>query len=210
MTGRIKVYGVANSRSMRVVWALEEIGAAYDYVKVDLLKGEGRSPDYLAINPAGKVPVLVDGDFTLTESVAILNYLGEKFPASGLAPAFDQLQARGEFHRWCSFGLSELEQPLWNIAKHRFALPRDKRVPAVLATAEWEFGVAAQLLADMLQGREYATGRNFSAADILIAHTLSWARSARIALPDPALDAYTDRMLARPALARARERESRG
>jgi glutathione S-transferase len=118
---------MANSRSMRVVWVLEEIGVEYDYVKVDLLKGEGRSPGYLAINPAGKVPVLVDGDFTLTESVAILNYLSEKFPASGLAPAFDQLQARGEYHRWCSFVLSELEQPLWNIAKHRFALPRYKR-----------------------------------------------------------------------------------
>ncbi|MDP1717964.1 MAG: glutathione S-transferase N-terminal domain-containing protein, partial [Burkholderiales bacterium] len=102
----LKTFGMANSRSMRVVWALEEIGAEYEYVKVDLFKGEGRSPAYLAINPAGKVPVLVDGDFTLTESVAILNYLGEKFPASGLAPAFDQLQARGEFHRWCCFVLS--------------------------------------------------------------------------------------------------------
>lgn len=206
----LKIYGMANSRSMRVVWALEEIGVAYDYVKVDLFKGEGRSPDYLAINPAGKVPVLVDGDFTLTESVAILNYLGEKFPASGLVPAFDRLQARGEYHRWCSFVLSELEQPLWNIAKHRFVLPQDKRVPALLETAEWEFGVAARVLAGRLQGSDYAAGGSFSAADILIAHTLSWAQSARIALPAPVLVAYAERMLARPALARAHERESRG
>ena len=205
----LKIFGMANSRSMRVVWALEEIGAEYEYVKIDLFKGDGRSPAYLAINPAGKVPVLVDGDFTLTESVAILNYLGEKFPASGLVPALDKLQARGEFHRWCCFVLSELEQPLWNIAKHRFVLPQDRRVPAMLVTAEWEFGVAAQVLAGHLQGRDYAMGGCFSAADILIAHTLSWARSARIALPDPVLVAYTDRMLTRPALVRARERESR-
>lgn len=205
----LKIYGMANSRSMRVAWALEEIGAGYEYVKVDLFKGEGRGPAYLALNPGGKVPVLVDGDFTLTESVAILNYLGEKFPASGLVPPFDRLQARGEFHRWCCFALSELEQPLWNIAKHRFVLPPDRRVPGMLATAEWEFGVAAQVLAQHLRGREHAAGGGFTAADILIAHTLSWARSARITLPDPALGAYTDRMLARPALARARERESR-
>jgi len=205
----LKVYGMANSRSMRVVWALEEIDAEYEYVKVDLFKGEGRSPSYLAINPAGKVPVLVDGDITLTESVAILNYLGEKFPGSGLVPAFGQLQARGEFFRWCCFVLSELEQPLWTIARHRFVLPPDKRVPAVLATAEWEFGVAAQVLATQLQDRDYAVGGSFSAADILIAHTLSWARSARIALPERVLDVYADRLLARPALARARDRESR-
>ncbi len=140
----LKIYGMANSRSMRVVWALEEIGADYEYVKVDLFKGEGRSPAYLA----------------------------------------------------------------WNIAKHRFVLPQDKRVPAMLATAEWEFGVAAQVLAQHLSGREHAAGEGFTAADILIAHTLNWARSARIALPDRVLDAYVDRMLARPALARARERES--
>jgi glutathione S-transferase len=199
---------MANSRSMRVMWALEEIGAEYEYLKVDLFKGEGRSPSYLAINPAGKVPVLVDGDFTLTESVAILNYLGEKFPASGLVPAFGRLRERGEFQRWCCFVLSELEQPLWTIARHRFVLPQDKRVPAVLATAEWEFAVAARVLEGWLRGRDYAVGGSFGAADILIAHTLSWARSARIPLPGQGLDAYADRMLARAALARARERES--
>lgn len=204
----LRVYGIANSRAMRVVWALEEIGTEYEYVKVDLFKGEGRSPTYLAINPAGKVPALVDGDFTLTESVAILNYLGEKFPASGLVPAFDSLRERGEFHRWCCFVLSELEQPLWNIAKHRFVLPQDKRVPAMLATAEWEFGIAARVLEQHLRGREYAADSGFTAADILIAHTLSWARSARIVLPGEVLERYMDRMLARPALIRARERES--
>ena len=206
----LKVYGMANSRSMRVAWALEEIGAEYEYVKVDLFKGEGRSPSYLAINPAGKVPALVDGDFILTESVAILNYLGEKFPESGLVPAFSRLRERGEFQRWCCFVLSELEQPLWTIARHRFVLPQDKRVPAVLATAEWEFGVAARVLEGWLQDRDYAACGRFSAADILIAHTLGWARSARIALPGRVLGAYADRMLARPALARARERENRG
>jgi glutathione S-transferase len=205
----LKIYGMANSRSMRVVWALEEIGADYEYVKVDLFKGEGRSPSYLTLNPAGKVPVLVDDDFTLTESVAILNYLGDRFPASGLVPASGRLRERAEFQRWCCFVLSELEQPLWTIAKHRFALPQDKRVPAVLATAEWEFSVAARVLEGLLAGREYAVGGNFSAADILIAHTLSWARSARVALPEQVLGAYLDRMLARPALARARERENR-
>ena len=83
----IKVYGFPNSRSGRVVWALEEAGVDYAYVKVDLFKGEGRRPPYIDINPGGKVPTLIDGDLLLTESAAICTYIGDLFPVSGLVPA---------------------------------------------------------------------------------------------------------------------------
>lgn len=203
----LKLYGCPNSRSLRVVWALEETEAEYEYVKVDLFAGEGRQPLYLALNPTGKVPTLMDGDLVLPESAAICTYIGEKFPASGLVPPTDRTHERADYFRWCFFVLSELEQPLWTIAKHRFALPAMRRVPAIEETAVWEFSIAAKVLDKHLENREFAVGERFTAADILIAHTLSWARSARVPLDPATLETYAERMLARPAATRARERE---
>jgi len=202
----LKVFGCPNTRSARVVWTLEEAGAAYDYVKVDLFKGEGRRPPYIDINPGGKVPTLIDDDFILTESAAICTYIGDKFPASGLTPEANTRE-RARYHQWCFFVIGELEQPLWTIAKHRFAIPEKRRVPMVLDTALWEFSVAAKVLAAGLGEREFIVGDRFTAADILIAQTLGWARAFQAPLGHDALEAYADRLLSRPALARARARE---
>ncbi len=202
----MKIYGCPNTRSARAVWALEEAGAEYEYVKVELMKGEGRRPPYIQINPGGKVPALIDGDLLLTESAAICTYIGDKFPDSGLTPRPDTPE-RALYNQWCFFVIGELEQSLWTLAKHRFAIPEKWRVPAVMETALWEFSVAAKVLDARLGDKEYAVGGGFTAADILIGHALSWARAFQVPLGLPALEAYADRMLSRPALARARERE---
>lgn len=202
----IKVFGCPNTRSARAVWALEEAGVSYEYGKIDLFKGEGRKPPYIELNPGGKVPALQDDGFVLTESAAIVTYIGDQFPASGLVPAIGAPE-RGHYYQWCCFVIAELEQPLWTIAKHRFALPEKRRVPAVIETAAWEFGVAANVLNTGLGDREFIVGEHFTAADILIAHTLGWARAFELPLGHAALDAYANRLLARPALARARARE---
>ncbi|MEO7728887.1 MAG: glutathione S-transferase family protein [Burkholderiales bacterium] len=202
----LKLYGCPNTRSLRAAWALEEAGAAYEYVLVDLFKGAGRAPKFLALNPAGKVPLLVDGDLTLTESAAIVAHIGDKFPASGLMPR--AAAARADCLRRMFFATTELEQPLWTIAKHRFALPKDKRVAGIEETARWEFSITATLLAEDLGEREFICGNAFTGADILLGHTLAWARSAKIELEPPELTAYLERLLARPALARARAREA--
>jgi glutathione S-transferase len=203
----MKLYGCPNTRSLRVTWALEEAGADYDFVLVDLFKGEGRRPEFLAINPGGKVPVLVDGDLVLTESAAILAYLGERFPDSGLVP--DDARQRARCWCWSCFAVTELEQPLWTIAKHRFALPKERRVGAMEQTAVWEFAQAAALLVPGLGAGEFILGERFCAADILVGHTLAWARSARVPLGSAALETYLDRLMARPAVARAQLRERR-
>ena len=176
----MKLYGCPNTRSLRAAWALEEAGAEYEYVLVDLFKGAARTPEFLALNPGGKLPVLVDGGLTLTESAAIIIYAGDKFASSDLLPV--DPTARADCLRWMFFATSELEQPLWTIAKHRFALPKDKRVAGIEATARWEFAVAAKLVDDALAERAYICGDAFTGADILLAHTLAWARSAEVAL----------------------------
>lgn len=202
---RMKLYGYPNSRATRALWALEEAQAEYDYVHVDVKAGAAKDRDYLAINPGGKVPTLVDGDLIITESAAICLYVGEKYPQSGLLPPAGTSE-RALCYRWVCFAISELEQPLWTIAKHRFVLPEEKRVPAVLQTAFWEFSVAAKVLADGLGNRSYAVGESFTAADILLGHTLAWATSARIELGYEVLNAYAERILSRPALAQGRKR----
>lgn len=202
----IKIYGFPDTRSLRAVWALEEAGAQYEYARVDLRKGEGRSPAFLAMNPGGKVPVLVDGDLTLTESAAICMYIADAFPASRLALACGSAD-RARVNQWCLFALTELEQPLWTLAKHTFALPEKYRVPAIFDTVRWEFARAAGVLARGLSGRDYIAGSAFSIADILLVHTLAWAKSRQVELGHAELDAYVERIQARPAFARAVQRE---
>jgi len=201
----LTLYGCPNTRSLRAAWALEEAGARYEYHRIDLKKGEGRSAQYLAVNPGGKVPTLIDGSTVVTESGAILTYVGERFPQSGLVPV--DPARRAQYFEWCFFVTSELEQPLWTIAKHRFALPADWRVPQIEATAAREFVRAAKVADARLAGGEFAVGESFTAADILIAHALMWARSAGVTHASPALEIYAERIWARPARGAADERE---
>lgn len=202
----LTVYGCGNTRSSRVLWALEEVGAEYEYVAVDLRAGAGWKPEYLALNPGGKVPTLVDGEMILTESAAICTYIGDRYPASRLTPPVGSPE-RAYYDQWCYFVLSELEQPLWTMAKHIFALPERRRIPAILDTARWEFAVAAKVLATGLGRREFIVGDHFTAADILIAHTLTWALAFKLPLEHDRLATYAERLLARPAWGRVQERE---
>lgn len=199
----MKLYGYKNGRSLRALWALEEAGAAYEYVEVDLFNGKAREPSFLKLNPAGKVPVLVDGEHVITESAAICLHIAEKYESTGLLPPAGT-SARTDCYKWISFILTELDSALWTIAKHRFALPKDKRVSAVLETAAWEYGNGAKLLADALATSEYLVETGFSVADILAGHILLWAKSARVSIPSASLDEYLQRLQERPALARAR------
>ena len=206
----MKLYGSKNSRSLRCAWALEEVGASYDYQHVWLMKGEGQSPAFKAINPAGKIPVLNDGDLTLTESVAIVMYVAEKFPDAALMPT--AAKQRAEAFRWIFFVVTEVEPHLWAIAQHRFALPEDKRVPAVEATCVWQLQRELRVLEKFLSARPFINGDTFTAADILVTHCLTWALSAKLDGVGEASFAYIERMKQRPALVRAiaRERDAAG
>lgn len=204
-----QVYGMPRTRSTRVVWALEELEAEYEFHLVDLMKREGQSPEFLKLNPFGKIPVLIDGDLVLTESAAICTYLGDKYPQSGLVPV-SGTRERAIYDQWSYFVMTELEQPLWTIAKHRFSLPEEKRVPAILDVALWEFQRAAAVLADYLEGREYLVGAAFTMVDILAAHSLLWARAYKLPHNCERLDRYTQQISERAAFSRAREREAAG
>lgn len=201
----MKLYGYRNGRTLRALWALEEVGAPYDYVEVNVMRGQGREPWFLKINPGGKVPVLDDDGAVITESAAICMHLAEKYPESKLLPPAGTVD-RSTCYKWISFILTELDAPLWTIAKHRFGLPKERRVPAVIETAEWEFGVAAKVLAAGIGARPYLVGNMLTVADILAGHTLLWAKSARLPLAIEKLDEYLRTITWREAFQRARTR----
>jgi glutathione S-transferase len=201
-----QVYGYPRTRSTRILWMLEELGQKYQFHKVDLVTGAGQSPEFLRINPDGKVPVLIDGDFTLRESGAILAYLGDRHSEAGLVPAAGTRQ-RGSYDQWSYFVLTELEQPLWTMAKHRFALPDHLKVPQVLETARYEFERACKILEKGLGTKGFLLGDQFSAADILAAHTLAWAIAYKVPPESERLKDYAKIQMQRPAWTRARQRE---
>ena len=202
----ITLYGCPNTRSSRVSWMLEELNLPYEYSFVDFSKGGSQAPEFLAVTPAGKVPVLTDDDLLLTESAAIINYLGDKYGNGDLIPKAGTAQ-RGLYDQWCHFAMSELEQPLWTIGKHKFALPSEHRVKEIFPTAAWEFQKALGLFSKGLGESPYILGDNFSAADILLTQTLFWAISFKQEIPQTNLQEYIERLRNRPALLKAKERE---
>ncbi len=195
----MEIFGVVSSRTRRALWTAEEAGADYTFRALDFRKAEHRSPEYLAMNPNGRVPTMRDGDLVLFESAAICRYIASKYPEAGLLPQPGTHDA-ALHDQWVCWTITELEQPLWSMGKHRFALPKEQRIPEMLKTARWEWDRAVKVLADAFEdGRQYVVGERFHMVDVLVAHTLLWARGFGVPTGSPLLEAYLDRMLERPA-----------
>jgi glutathione S-transferase len=191
----MKLYGFGPTRWLRALWGLRELGVDVELMPVNLLAGEHRRPEFLAINPAGKVPVLVDGDSVIPESAAIVLYLAEKYPDRELMPT--DLKERAQVYRWVMFAMTELEQPLWRIAKHTFVLPEDKRLPQDVALAGEDFAAMAGVLERHMEGRQFVVGDRVTAADCVTAYLMDWANEEHLLDGFPNLRAYLDRMYAR-------------
>ncbi|WP_437491489.1 glutathione S-transferase family protein [Sorangium sp. So ce1014] len=192
----MKLYEFAPTRSIRVRWTLQELGVDFEAIPVNLRAGEHRGPEFLEINPAGKVPVLVDGDLVLTESVAIVLYLAEKYPDKGLVPT--DLGGRAQVNQWLLFTATELEQPLWRIVHHTTLYPEDKRLPGEVALARQDFRAMADVLEKHMQQRQFIVGDRVTVADFVAAYTLDWANEVHLLDGFPQLLAYMKRMYDRP------------
>ena len=195
----MKLYEFPPTRSIRARWTLQELGVDFQSVTVNLLKGEHRSPQFLAINPAGKVPVLEDGGRVVTESVAIVLYLAEKYPDRKLIPS--DPGEREELFRWLMFAVTELEGPLWRITRNTRLYPEAERQPTDVAIASREFKEMAAVLERHMDGREFVAGQRVSVADFVVAYTLDWGTVVELLGECPRLLAYVERMYARPKAA---------
>lgn len=192
--------GYPGSRLTRVTWMLEELGEPYGIVKA-----KQHSETMRRYNPSGKMPALVDGDFVITDSAAICAYLAEKHADRGLGPEPGP-QGRAEMISWLIYAQSEFEAPMWNKLKHRFLLPDELRAD-VRPWLAHEFAKEVAALDAKLGDRPFALGDRFTAVDVILGHCGQWAMSGKFDIASPKVAAYFERVLSRPALARAVARE---
>lgn len=200
------LYGFPGTRSLRVAWALEEMGLPYEYKVVNLLKGEHREAAYKALTPTAKVPLLVGNGLNMTESSAILCQLADIHGYQEFIPAVATPE-RASFEQAMFFLATELEQPLWSMVKHAFALPEAYRLAGMKDCGTYEYQHALEVFAKTLGDNEFVVGNMFTVADILAGHTLMWAREAGQELLHDNVSAYCARLEAREAFAAARRCE---
>ncbi|MGE0580344.1 MAG: glutathione S-transferase family protein [Reyranella sp.] len=198
----IKIYGPSASRASRALWIVHELGIPFEHIAVEMK--DLKSPEYLKINPNGKVPTLVDGDFKLFESMAINLYLAEKHGKEGFFPA--SAEDRAICTQWSFWGMTEVEKSLLTVLIDMFMTPPDKKKPEAVAEALKALPKPFGVLNGALEGREYLLGTKFTVADLNLASICSWAKPIKYDFgPFPNVQAWLDRCLSRPAYKAARK-----
>ncbi|WP_370681048.1 glutathione S-transferase family protein [Comamonas sp. GB3 AK4-5] len=194
----LRLFFHPRSRAAMVRWMLEECGAHYDITRLEFHTSM-KAPDYLALNPMGKVPALTHGDTVITETAAILTYLADLFPEKNLAPATGN-PLRGSYYRWMFFLAGPADAAL--TAKYFGHL--DQQTPEQVFMAGYgSLDDVVETLRLAVAGKRYLCGDQFTAADLFMASYLHWAHLMKT-LPDlPEFSAYTQPLLDRPASLRS-------
>jgi glutathione S-transferase len=198
----IKLYHAPFTRSVRIVWLLEELGVPYQLERVAF--APGKLP-FAQQSPYGKVPAIEDGDVRMFESGAILEYVLERYGNDRLAPPPGTAE-RGPFLQWVYFSEATLLPPVGDIVRHTLFKPEAERIPAVVEDARGRLNRTLEILEEGLGDREYLLPSGFSAADVMMGVSLLIAR--RLKSLDPRftkLAAYLARLETRPALRKALE-----
>lgn len=200
----IVFYYTPMSSASRVHWALEELGIPYDKVKIDLSKGEQRQPDFLKLNPNGKVPAMVVDGQPVFESLAMLLWLGETYGVDkGLypPPGLQRLEAY-KWMAWGSVSLVEAGTRLMRNTSDRF--PVEQRSAGAAAAAHAEINQLLQVLESGIDGKQFILGDKFSIVDCAVG-SMVWFLAQRLQVdlvPYPKVGAWAARLMTRPALAR--------
>lgn len=184
------------SRGQIVRWMLEEVGEPYDQVLLDY-GTTMKAPEYLAVNPMGKVPAIRHCDVVVTEAAAICAYLADAFPAAGLAP---DPAHRADYFRWMFFAAGPLEQAITN-RSFGFEVPADKTMMAGYGN----FDAAMDGLEAAVKGKRFIAGDRFSAADVYVGSQIGWGLAFGSIDKRPAFEEYWAGICERPAYLRAKE-----
>lgn len=195
----ITVYGRRNSSSVQLVmWAIGELGLAFERLDYGHGHSSTRSADYLAMNPMGRIPVLVDGPVVMFESAAIVRYLGAAYASETFWPR--DPARRGALDAWAEWGKNSFSETVLEIFAYDVRVPPDTRDPAILERAVSKLDSLARLLEDRIGAGPWIAGEDFTFADVVCGHTLyryfnlDWTR------PDlPGLAAYYERLQSRQA-----------
>jgi glutathione S-transferase len=193
-------YHVPNTRSTGVLLLLEELGAPYELRLLNMKQGENRQPEFLAINPLGKVPAILHGKALVTEQVAIYIFLADLFPAAALAPAFNDA-LRGPYLRWLAFYGSCFEPAIIDRSQKREPAPRGM-------SPYGDFDSMFGALCTQLEQGPFMLGARFQALDVLWGTALGWMGQFGLIATVPAITDYVARVNARAAIVRGREKDA--
>ncbi|PIO99941.1 glutathione S-transferase family protein [Pleomorphomonas carboxyditropha] len=198
---RITFHYAPQSRAFAIRVLLEELGAPYDLHALDIRAGDQMKPDYLSVNPMGKVPAISHRGIVVTEQAAVALYLGDLFPEAGLTPGIGDPR-RGPYLRWMVFYGSSFEPALVDHAMKRPSLPR-----FTAPYADYET-VVAVVNEQVRRATPFWLGERFSVADVLWGTALAWVTSFGIYEKTPEVAAYIERVASRPAFRKAQADEA--
>jgi glutathione S-transferase len=193
---QLTLYHVSPSRSSITLWMLEEVGAPYEIKLLKMSEGENLKPDYLAVNPMGKVPALKVDDVVITEVAAICTFLADEFPAAKLNVPVGTPR-RGLYLKWLFFGPSVMEPAMMDRAYPR------KEAPRASAVGWREFDTVLDIVAEALKPGPYLMGEQFTAADVVIGSGLRFGMMFKLIPERKEFSEYVARLNARPAAQRA-------
>ncbi|SDR25951.1 glutathione S-transferase [Rhizobiales bacterium GAS113] len=194
------LYHASPSRSSIVLWMLEEVGEPYELHLLDLKRGDSRKPEYLSLNPMGKVPAIRHDGVVISEAAAICCYLADRFPQAGLGVPLDDAR-RGPYLKWLFFGPSCLEPAL---VDHML-----KREGAAPSASGWgDLDTVTSVLRDAVSRTPFLMGERFTAADVVIGAGLRWGMMTKGVPEHPEFVAYAKRLEERPARQRANAKDA--
>jgi len=197
----IVFYGSPMSSAGRTHWILEELGVPYEYKRISIRAGDNKKPEFLALNPGGKIPCIQDGDVTLTESMAINFYLAEKY-GKDLMPA--DLAARAHVYEWSFWAISNVQPLFITILEHVMILPEAERNPKAIDKARQQIVPYLGFLDDALRGKEYLVGNHFTVGDVNVASVIGLGAMLGVDVSErPNVQAWLARVQARPAFAKS-------
>lgn len=198
--GPVRLYGTSGSRALRALWGIEEVGIPYEHVPVGY-GADSKTPEYLAINPNGRIPALVDGELTLFESMAINLHLARRY-GGPLYPDGAANEARA--WQWSVWGISEIEPLQMQVVVQTLFTPADRRDPKVVERAVRGLQRPLKVLDAALADRPWLLGDRFTVADLNVAGVMHLMKSVSVGWSEHAhVQRWADACHARPALARA-------
>jgi glutathione S-transferase len=194
----MKLHFAPNSRAGRIVWLLEELGLEYEINKMAFHPKDLKSDEHRKRHPLGRIPVLEDGDISIYESGAIVEYVMARYGDGGLKPAVDAPEFP-EYLQWFHYCEGMVMPPINTIMVHTVLLPPERRNEETLGQAQRLLGRAVAPVNDALEGREYLVGA-FTAADVMLGHALFMAnRLGQVSEELGNLKSYVKRIADRPA-----------
>ena len=198
----LTIHHVPLTRSLRVLWLCEELGLAHAVRRIDFAAAYRASPEWRALNPVGKVPAMTDGDFSMFESGAMVQYLLDLHGSGRLQPQYGT-EAHALYLQWSWFAEATYARPIGEIVNHRRAFGEAGEMPSVVEEMKGRARLCSEAVDRALEGRGYLLGDEFSAADIMMGYSVMLAQRFTSTEGLANLNSYWERLAARPAYLKA-------